>query len=310
MSAWKTTLIYSGFASIWIIFSDRLVELIGIPALHTYKGLAFIVLSATLLFFYLRRKLLLQEQTEQVLARTAEGKSRLVAAVSHDLRQPLQSLALFAAVLERDPGLSPRSRQAVECLGQSVDRMGQLLGAILQLAQADVGVIRRDPQPVALNAIFAALAEEMAPQAEAKGLALRYVRTSVVVESDPVLLLTILRNFVANAIRYTEHGRIVIGCRRRGTECLIGVYDTGRGIAADQLDFVFEEFFQVDNPSRDYRLGLGLGLSVVNRLARLLGHRVSVRSTLGKGSGFCLTAPRLIASPADRTAAERQAALP
>lgn len=290
LSAWKITAVYAVCIGGWILFSDRLVEMLGMPVLHTYKGLAFVAVSGAVLYSYLRRKVAQQEVFEHTLDSTAESKSRLVAAVSHDLRQPLQSLALFAAVVESDAGLAPSSRLALGRLRQSVDRMGQLLDAMLDLAKLEAGMVRCERKPVAVADVIAALADEMAPQAEAKGLALRWVPTSMVVHSDPVLLLTILRNFVANAIRFTERGTVLIGCRRRASDCVIGVYDTGVGIDPDKLKLVFEEFYQVGNQARDSRLGLGLGLSVVERLSRVLGHRILVRSQQGKGSAFCVIA--------------------
>ena len=291
LSASKIVAVYAASVACWIVFSDRLVDLLGIPILHTFKGLAFVAFSSIILYAYLRRKIANQTAIEQALKATAESKTRLMTSVSHDLRQPLQSLSLFACVIQNDPNLSPKARLAVERLGQSVQRMGQLLDSVLRLAKIDVGLVSGQKQPVPLNALFADLSQEMAPQADAKGLAMKWVPTSAVVESDPILLLTILRNLTANAIRYTEHGKVLIGCRRKGQEYEISVYDTGLGIDEGKLELVFEEFYQIGNASRDSRLGLGLGLSIVDRLTRLLGHRVVIRSTKGKGSAFCIMAP-------------------
>ncbi len=292
LSAGRATAAYALAVSCWIVFSDRIVALLDIPILHTFKGLAFVALSSTILYGYLRRKVDSQAAIEKTLAAASQSKTRLLASVSHDLRQPLQSLSLFASVLHSDSGLNPGSHLALNRLEQSVDRMGELLDAILDLAKLDVGIVADKQRPVPLDALLRELAHEMAPQADAKGLALKWVRTSAVVESDPVLLLTVLRNLVANAIRYTVHGKVVIGCRRRAGDYEIGIYDTGVGIEEDKLELIFEEFYQVGNPSRDNSLGLGLGLSIVCRLTRLLGHRVSVRSKVGRGSAFSVTVPR------------------
>lgn len=291
LSATKIASVYAVSVGTWIVFSDGLVDLIGWPILHTFKGLAFVAVSSALLYAYLRRKMADHAAIEQALISAAESRTRLLSAVSHDLRQPLQSLSLFASVIQADTNLSLRSRMAVDNLAQSVQRMGQLLDSVLRLAEVDVGLLKEQRRTVPLDDLFNELAQEMAPQAAAKGLVLKRVRTTAVVESDPVLLLAILRNLVTNAIRYTETGRILIGCRRRGPCVEIGVYDTGIGIDADKLRLVFEEFYQVGNQARDSRLGLGLGLSIVERLARQLGHRVLVRSTKGKGSAFCVVAP-------------------
>lgn len=284
-------MVYAVCAAGWVLLSDSLVELIGIPALHTYKGIAFVMVTAGVLYVYLRHKVSQQRDIERDLAKTAESKGRLVAAVSHDLRQPLQSLSLFASVVESDPAIGSQSRRAISMLNESVDRMGQLLNAILEMARLDAGIVTGERMPVKVGQLLETLAGEMQGQADAKGLRLIRMKCSAVVESDPVLLMAIIRNLVANAIRYTERGKVLIGCRRHGAQYMICVYDTGVGIDADRLELVFEEFYQIGNPSRDSRLGLGLGLSIVERLTRLLGHRLVVRSEIGKGSAFCVIVP-------------------
>lgn len=292
LSAARITAVYALCVGLWIVFSDGLVDLLGLPLLHTFKGLAFVAVSSAILYAYLRRKMADHAAIEQALVAAAESRTRLLSAVSHDLRQPLQSLALFTSVLQADSDLGARSRLVAENLGRSVERMGKLLDSVLQLAEIDVGLLKRRMGAVPLNTLFAELVQEMSPQAAEKGLTLKCAPTSVQVESDPVLLLTVLRNLVANAIRYTDKGKILVGCRHRGEWVEIGVYDTGMGIDESQLKLIFEEFYQIGNPERDSRRGLGLGLSIVERLSRLLGHRVTVRSVKGKGSAFCVTAPK------------------
>lgn len=294
LSARRIVAVYALSVGAWIVFSDGLVDLIGLPILHTFKGLAFVAVSSAILYAYLRRKMADHAAIELALKSAAESKTRLLSAVSHDLRQPLQSISLFVSVIQNDANLSPKARMAVDNLGQSVQRMGQLLDSLLRLVEVDVGLLEGRKQPVPLNPLIAELVQEMTPQAGAKGLCLKWMPSSAVVDSDPVLLTTILRNLVANAIRYTETGKVLVGCRRRGNCVEIGVYDTGVGIDADKLRLVFEEFYQVGNQARDVRLGLGLGLSIVDRLSRLLGLRVVVRSTKGKGSAFGVIAPRAI----------------
>lgn len=132
---------------------------------------------------------------------------------------------------------------------------------------------------------------EFGGQAEAKGLRLRAVPTDAVVHSDPALLERILRNLIANAIRYTETGGVLVGCRTRGDTLWIEVYDTGRGIAEPDRQRIFEEFVQLDRPDRDRSEGIGLGLAIVERLARLLGHPVTVRSAEGRGTVFAVGVP-------------------
>lgn len=303
LQAWRIALVYGIWAGLWVVFSDHLVNLMGLPILHTVKGLGFVVVTTTALYVYLSRKSRLQAALEQSLYAADECKNRLISSVSHDLRQPLQSISLFRSIVQTDPHLGPQSRTALEMLDQTVESMGKLLSAILDLAQADQG---GRLTTVSLNTTFNALAMEMEPQANAKGLSLRWVPTSVKVESDPVLLHTILRNLITNAIRYTQSGgRVLVGCRRHKADWEICVYDTGEGIDGDKLELVFEEFYQVGNSSRDSRLGLGLGLSIVKRLAQRLGHRVTVRSRRGKGSAFCILVERPRPQPSPRLTQSR-----
>jgi CheY-like chemotaxis protein/anti-sigma regulatory factor (Ser/Thr protein kinase) len=145
---------------------------------------------------------------------------------------------------------------------------------------------------IPLAELFDRLSFEYAAVARQKGLALSVVKTSVYVRSDPTLLSRIVRNLVANAVRYTERGSVMIGCRRRGDRIRIEVWDTGPGIPADKHAEVFQEFSQLGNPERDRRKGLGLGLAIVDRLAKLLGHEVELRSRVGRGSMFAVAVPR------------------
>ncbi|MBX9635896.1 MAG: HAMP domain-containing histidine kinase, partial [Magnetospirillum sp.] len=217
-----------------------------------------------------------------------DTRVRLLAAISHDLRQPLQSLSLFATVMDAEVK-SERGRAASAKLRLSVDNMGVLLGAILKLAKLDMRRGRCDVVPVVLGEVLAPLVEEMRPQAEAKGLTLRYVPSSVRVKSDPVLLTSIIRNLISNGVRYTRDGQILVGCRRRIGGAEVWVCDTGIGIPEDKQELIFEEFYQVGNAARDFREGVGLGLAIVLRLARMLDHRVACRSLQGVGSSFVVS---------------------
>jgi len=239
------------------------------------------------------------------LARTQEArdaaqaadraKSRFLAAASHDLRQPLHALGLFAAQLPahvRDAGgteLALRIRHSVESLDS-------LLSALLDISKLDAGAIDPQPQAVALDGLFARLGSDFAPIAIERGLKLAIVPTLRVVRSDPILLERILRNFVDNALKHTVTGGVVVGARPRGREVAIEVHDSGPGIAAAERERVFEEFYQIGNPERDRARGLGLGLAIVRRLADLLGHRVEVDSEWGRGSVFRIVVERASAS--------------
>lgn len=224
------------------------------------------------------------------LRAAAATKSRLLTAVGHDLRQPLQSLALFASVLEREVH-TPIAQRAASQLIASVDRMANLLGSIMALADLDAGEIAIQCRQVEVDALLAPLEAEMAGDAASKNISLVRVPTSLRVNTDAGLMTAILRNLVANAIRYTNRGKVLIGARRwRGQVALI-VGDTGIGIEPAQQAAIFEEFYQVDNSARDFSAGTGVGLAIVRRLVDVLGHRITLRSTMGRGSLFTVVLP-------------------
>ena len=218
------------------------------------------------------------------------AKSKFLAATSHDLRQPVQSLVLFqAALTERLAGhpVSP----LLEVMGQALSGLRMLLDSLLDVSKLDAGLIVPQPVDMPLMVLLERLGAEYLPQAVAKQLRLRVVGTNAVVRSDPVLLERILRNLVENALRYTEHGGVLLGCRRHGDRLRIAVVDSGIGIDPERQGDIFEEFIQVGNPERDRAKGLGLGLAVVRRLVRLLGHELKVRSRPGHGSTFSVEVP-------------------
>jgi signal transduction histidine kinase len=219
------------------------------------------------------------------------AKSRFLAVASHDLRQPLHALALFVQALQDSP-LPAHERQLVGNVRRSVDAMEELFEALLDISRLDAGAVRARTETIPLADVFERLCFEYAAVAKQKGLSLRAMKTSLYVRSDPTLLARIVRNLVANAIRYTARGSVVIGCRRRGDKVSVEVWDTGPGIPADKRAEVFREFTQLDNPDRDRRKGLGLGLAIVERLTKLLGHDVELRSEVGKGSVFGITVAR------------------
>lgn len=216
-----------------------------------------------------------------------EMKTRFLAAASHDLRQPVQSLVLMTAALAARLKDHPAA-SLVTRLQASVDALCRLLEALLDISKLDAGTIQVDLRTVRLSDIFEALEAEYKIRALEKGLTLRTVRCSLTVRTDPALLERVIRNLLENALRYTDRGRILLGCRRHGGRALIQVCDTGVGIPPEHLKHIFQEFYQVANPARDRSQGLGLGLAIVDRLTRLLGHRVGVRSRPAKGSCFTI----------------------
>ena len=219
------------------------------------------------------------------------AKSRFLAVASHDLRQPLHALGLFVQALQ-EAALPTYERQLVSNVRRSVDAMEELFEALLDISRLDAGAVRARTETFPLINLFERIRFEYGPVAQQKGLSFTVMPTSVYVRSDPALLARIVRNLVANAVRYTERGGVLLGCRRRGDRVRIDVWDTGRGIPEDKRRVVFQEFTQLDNPERDRRKGLGLGLAIVERLARLLGHEVQLRSVLGRGSVFSVSLAR------------------
>jgi len=234
-----------------------------------------------------------REQAE--LANVA--KSRFFAAASHDLRQPLHSLGLFTSALDAHL-TSPPARETARQIRESIVALESLFDALLDLSRLDAGVVTVEPRNIALQSLFDRLARHFHAEAVERELRLRFVPTGAVVRTDPLLLERILNNLVSNALRYTRHGGVAVGVRRRGDHVAIEVCDTGAGIAPEKQALVFEEFYQVSNPGRDRRRGLGLGLAIVQRLVRLLDHPLSLRSTPGRGSCFCIEMQRA-AGPAD-----------
>jgi signal transduction histidine kinase/methylmalonyl-CoA mutase cobalamin-binding subunit len=237
-------------------------------------------MAARLQEMYAMQETRIAERTHE-LSVANEDKTRFLAAASHDLRQPIHALSLFVGQL-RAIDLPGDVVALVEKTERSLEALKGLIEALLDLSKLDVGAVNAEPKPLPLNDILSRLAAEFAPSAEANGLALMLVPTSLWVYSDPVLLQRILLNVISNALRYTVDGRILIGCRRRGQSVELIVADTGVGIDPIHLPNVFQEFYRA--PNRGMAGGLGLGLAIVKRLALLLDHRVTIESTPGRGT--------------------------
>lgn len=219
-----------------------------------------------------------------------QAKTRFLAAASHDLRQPLQALAMFVAVLSNREH-SPANRKVIDRIEDSLAATDALLSSLLDISKLEAGMVLPAIETVSIDRILTRMRDEFTPLAHQAGLALRVVPCGATLRTDGGLLERILRNLLANAVRYTEQGGILLGCRRRGDILRIEVWDTGPGIPRDQFELIFREFHQLGNSSRDRRQGLGLGLAIVERLAKLLGHPVTVLSTLHKGSVFAVEVP-------------------
>jgi signal transduction histidine kinase/CheY-like chemotaxis protein len=219
------------------------------------------------------------------------AKSRFLAAASHDLRQPMHAMSLYLSTLERQD-LNEAARTLVGNLHGCADAMHGLFNALLDISRLDANTITPVPTDFPVNQLLDRMRLEYAPRAQERGLALRVRPTSLSVRSDPVLVERILRNLVANAVRHTRQGKLLIGCRRRGDRVRLLVYDTGPGIAVEHQQHIFEEFYQIGNPERDRSKGLGLGLAIVDRLVRLLGLTLDFRSVPGRGTCFAVNLPR------------------
>jgi signal transduction histidine kinase len=249
-----------------------------------------------------------EERTHQLkLANLA--KSRFLAAASHDLRQPMQALTLFVAQL-RDGVQAPAHRPLIDRIAAAVATMNELFTALLDISKLDAGAVTPNVTEFPIARVLARIETTFAGAALEKKLALRVVSSRAWVRSDAIMLERILLNLVSNAVRYTPHGKVVVGCRRRAETLRIEVYDSGPGIAEDQHRNIFEEFYQVAEPGHEQRGGIGLGLAIVDRLCRLLGHSVELTSAIGKGSRFTIIVARAAAHETGEAPASPSTALP
>ena len=229
-------------------------------------------------------------QSRDVAEAATATKTRFLAAASHDLRQPLQSLGLYLSVLMRRIENEDLLDVGDKMRG-SLDAMGDLLDALLDISRFESGSIQAAKADFQLGDLLDRIIDDNAPHAEDKGLTLARAGDDCTVHSDPVLLGRIIENFVSNAVRYSQEGSVTIECKKRDGEVEIRVIDTGIGIAPEDVENIFEEYWQLDNPVRDRRKGLGLGLSIARQIARILGLELSVTSELGKGSSFSVRVP-------------------
>ncbi|WP_024537898.1 hybrid sensor histidine kinase/response regulator [Comamonas badia] len=235
----------------------------------------------------------LAEQLAAQVKATEEAsrqKTRFLASASHDLRQPLHAISLLGAALQHQLHGQPAGINA-DRLMQAVGTLGHSLDSMLDISRLDAGVVATERRPIALQDLFQSLNQSFVDAASEKELALRVRATGLWVDSDPQLLLRLLSNLIDNAIKYTARGGVLVLARQRRGQACIEVHDTGIGIAPEQQKLIYQEFYQVNNPGRDRALGLGIGLSIVARLSQLLGHRLQLDSSPGRGSRFRLHLP-------------------
>jgi len=250
----------------------------------------FVVAAIRDMTDHVRVERALREAREQA-ERANLAKSRFLATASHDLRQPLQSLSLLAGTLRR-LATGAGALEALESLEQAITTMSRLLNALLDISKLESGKVRPEPRDFPVGLLFRELQAEFAATARSRGIGLVTEATEESAHSDPVLVGQILRNLLANAIRYTRSGSVTLCSRREGDALRIEVRDTGVGIPKDQLEYIYDEFYQIGGEGGGAREGYGLGLSIVQRLVRLLQLRLEVSSAVGVGSTFALTLPR------------------
>ncbi|WP_343713525.1 NahK/ErcS family hybrid sensor histidine kinase/response regulator, partial [Inquilinus sp.] len=219
------------------------------------------------------------------------GKTRFLAAASHDLLQPFHAARLLTATLAERLGRKAEA-PLVGHIDSSLATVEELLQALLEISKLDAGAVEPQPRAASVDEILRMAVLPFEPIARRRGLRLKVVSSSATALTDPALVRRIVQNLVSNAVRYTREGAVLVGCRRRGDALVIQVWDTGPGIPPEQLSAIFEEFRRLGSGGEDEPAGLGLGLAIVERIAARLGHRVSVRSRLGRGSVFELALPR------------------
>jgi signal transduction histidine kinase/CheY-like chemotaxis protein len=217
------------------------------------------------------------------------SKTRFLAAASHDILQPLNAARLYVtSLVERQNG--GEDSRLVENIDDSLEAIEEILGALLDISRLDAGAMTTSITSFKIGDLMRSLEIEFTPMARAKALKLTFVPCSLPVESDRALLRRLLQNLISNAIKYTPRGRVLVGCRRRGESLQIGVYDTGVGIPVQKRSEIFKEFHRLEQGARIAR-GLGLGLSIVERLARVLNHGIAIDSNASGGSVFSVTVP-------------------
>ena len=256
-------------------------------------------------------------ETLESAKRSAEqatlAKSRFLAAASHDLRQPLQTLALIRGLLAKTAA-SDGTTKLIAGFGDTLSAMSGMLDTLLDVNQIEAGIVRPTMTCFPVLDILERLRDEFVYHAKAHRLTLRFVASSLVVESDHHLLEQMVRNLLSNAFKYTTTGKVLLGCRRQGDALRIEIWDTGSGIPKSDLEAIFVEYHQLDNSAQQRSRGLGLGLSIVQSLGKLLGHEVRVRSVPGRGSVFSIDVrqvceaqghPRISAVPATPSAIDR-----
>jgi signal transduction histidine kinase len=280
----ETTELIDSFNAMLAEIEQRELELAGY-----HNQLEVMVLERTAALHAANEELQVAKEAAEA---TALAKSRFLAAASHDLRQPIQAINLFKEALDKT-ALDGEQKRISHFLSRSIGNLSELLDALLEITRLDAGAITPQQEIIDAYDLFSSIDAEFSALAAAKSLRfkLQFPFAGMALSTDKKLLQSLLRNLISNAIKYTEHGGILVAIRRRGAAALIQVWDTGIGIAPEHLATIFDEYFQVANPERDKAKGLGLGLAIARRLATLLNTKIVCHSRPGRGSVFEFRVP-------------------
>jgi two-component system, sensor histidine kinase len=277
-----------------IFLTYLMTALLGRAYRNTFDGVIHLKVHTERLAAQLQVEKGVAEAARREAETANRAKTQFFAAASHDLRQPLHAMGLFAEALRGKSRGNDEVTHLVNSINSSVDALDGLFGELLDITKIDSGGVEPHAEHFVLRELFQRLRLQYEPTAFEKGLALRFRGDHHEVYADPVLVDRVVRNLLSNAIRYTEDGGVLVGARVRGTQVLVQVWDTGVGISPDEQPRIFDEFYQVHGrmplPAQQAK-GLGLGLAIVQRLARLMGASLSLRSEPGRGSVFALTLP-------------------
>jgi signal transduction histidine kinase len=296
-SRWQQTFKVAGAVSVLTILGFLLSEPAGIPWMvvaNRLLALAAIWLTAIGgTWLILTRRESADERLQQAERETdsaRRAKKRFLESASNDIRHHLQTLVLINAALGRTTEPA-KVREMLGMQGDALRHLSDLMNSLLDITDIEAGAIELNIKDVQLSTILEKLEEEFRSKAEAKNLRLTVDKTTSVVRTDSALLTQVLRSLMSNAIRYTENGAVVVNCFRDADGMRITVRDSGIGITHDHLENIFEEFYRVHNDPAGRNNGLGLGLTIVDRIVRLLGIGLDVNSEPGKGSSFSLLLP-------------------
>ncbi len=280
--------------------ANRTTALVVLAAGLVITGL-MVVITGSLLAERRKAAALRHSYNALALARTEAlhanaAKTRFLAAASHDLRQPMQTLGIYLHLMGNHPGADGMAA-LMGAANEAFDTAQRMLNSIMDIAALELGVAHPQAQDVALAPLLTRIATDTAAEAAIKGLEVRVKLADLSVRTDPAMLDRVVRNLMQNAVKYTPAGTILLACRPARGGVTIKVQDTGPGIPPDRQHLIFEDFYQVGNPERDRTKGLGLGLSIVSRLSRLLGCRLGLMSRPGRGAIFLLTIPHRFTPP-------------